>query len=229
MAAKIEFTATAPNGETFTRTSGTMPYTHVLMTGGSEGDGWGPYSWHKSYAAAEKARSGKTGAYFATKGYRSEIVEAVPTAVRGKAVVGEFTAENGWAEDAINALIEAKNAPKADELPIEIEAEAPGVDPVETEAQAPAPVEELMTVDAAVDAEIARRAEAAEEIEAAEPVVKKASAPSPLKLKQQLGDQIHYVVRKMISDGELVVPEGMTQDAAMADIERWLSYISHTR
>ncbi|AYB70639.1 hypothetical protein SEA_SERENDIPITOUS_98 [Mycobacterium phage Serendipitous] len=229
MAAKIEFTAIAPNGESFTRTSGTMPYTHVLMTGSAEGEGWGPYSWHKSHAAAEKARSGKTGAYFATKGYRSEVVEAVPTAVKGKATVGEFAAENGWAEDAINALIEAKSAKSQAALPIEVEPEAPVADPVETEAVAPAPVEELMTVDAAVDAEITRREEADAEIEAVEPVVKKASAPSPLKLKQQLGDQIHYVVRKMISDGELVIPEGMEQDAAMADVERWLSYISHTR
>jgi hypothetical protein len=113
MPATVTFTATAPNGATFTRTSGTMAYTHVLMTGNQDGTSWGPYSWHKSAAAAEKARSGKVGAYFVEQGYQSDVVPAVPTSVQGVVSVGDFAAADGWQEEAINALIEAKNAPKA--------------------------------------------------------------------------------------------------------------------
>ncbi|AGU92009.1 hypothetical protein ADAWI_98 [Mycobacterium phage Adawi] len=111
--ATVTFTATAPNGDTFTRTTGSMAYTHVLMTGNEDGTSWGPYSWHKSAAAAAKAGSGKTGAYFAEHGYRAEVVPAVPTSVQGVVEVGDFSADDGWQEEAINALIEAKNAPKA--------------------------------------------------------------------------------------------------------------------
>ncbi|ACF05097.1 hypothetical protein Nigel_95 [Mycobacterium phage Nigel] len=111
--ATITFTATAPNGTTFTRTTGSMAYTHVLMTGNEDGTNWGPYSWHKSAAAAAKAGSGKVGAYFAEQGYQATVVPAVPTSVQGVVSVGDFAAADGWQEEAINALIEAKNAPKA--------------------------------------------------------------------------------------------------------------------
>ena len=105
--ATVTFTATAANGKTFTRTSGTMPYTHVLMVNDSA------YSWHKTPAAAEKARSGKVGAHFAEKGWASDVVPAVPTSVQGVVAVGDFPADQGWQQEAIDALIEAKNAPKA--------------------------------------------------------------------------------------------------------------------
>ena len=113
--ATVTFTATAPNGQAFTRTTGSMAYTHVLMTANVDGTSWSPYSWHKSAAAAEKARSGKVGAYFAEKGWESNVVPTVPTSVQGVASVGDFPADKGWQEEAINALIEAKNAPKTKE------------------------------------------------------------------------------------------------------------------
>ncbi|APQ42353.1 hypothetical protein PBI_RICH_95 [Mycobacterium phage Rich] len=217
MAAKIEFTAQIPGTEDapVTRTSGTMPYVATV-------DG---VTWHKSFASAYKAAQGRQFGPGAT------VYPVLPTAIKGK--LGDWTPEiDGWGEipaSAFTELVAAKNASKTVALPIEIAAETPGADPVETEAEAPAPVEELMTVDAAVDAEIARRAEAAEEIEAAEPVVAKASAPSPLKLKQLLGDQIHKVILEAWADGSITAPEGMSTADAQDNLDRWLSYISHTR
>ncbi|ABD58216.1 hypothetical protein PBI_COOPER_99 [Mycobacterium phage Cooper] len=130
MAATVTFTATAANGETYTRTSGTMPYTHVLMVNNSA------YSWHKSPAAAEKARSGKVGAHFAEQGWESDVVPAVPTSVQGVVALGDFPADQGWQQEAIDALIEAKNAPKASKAKATKHVVKPNVTVYETAADA---------------------------------------------------------------------------------------------
>lgn len=100
----ITYTATSPTGEAFVRSSGTMYYTHALMVGETR-DNMGVLSWHKSAAAAHKAAD--TG--FASRAYAWRlVVEAVPTAVNGKAEVGDYASHDNAA--AIDALIEAKNA-----------------------------------------------------------------------------------------------------------------------
>lgn len=83
--ATITYTATSPTGELLTynapgkdhdgqyitRTSGTMAYTHAVVT--STLDGY--YSWHKSEAAAHKSARNWTG---------SRVVPVVPTKLNGK-------------------------------------------------------------------------------------------------------------------------------------------------
>lgn len=110
--ATITYTATNPDGITQTRSSGTMAYTHAVSVMREDGKGWGIYSWHKSYSAAMKA----SNSGYAAKLYPSRrIVEAVPTAINGKAQVGDFAGHPSAA--AIDALIEAKAAGKGNQTP----------------------------------------------------------------------------------------------------------------
>ncbi|AGT14004.1 hypothetical protein PHELEMICH_90 [Mycobacterium phage Phelemich] len=177
MAAKIEFTA-VHEGHTYTRTSGTMPY--VAITVGSQ------VQWHKTMASAAKASTSREQTY--STGVPATIVPVKPTAIKGK--LGEWMPDiDGWGEipaSAFAELVAAKNKGKvtaskhvannvtvyetADAALDAIEAEfAADLQPeaVITMADGEVTAEEiepepLMTVDAAVDAEIARRAEAAE-------------------------------------------------------------------
>lgn len=111
--ATITYTATNPDGITQTRSSGTMAYTHAVSVMREDGKGWGLFSWHKSYAAAVKAANGG----YAAKLYSSRrVVEAIPTAINGKATV---EGRDAWAADTANpnsaaivALYDAKLAGK---------------------------------------------------------------------------------------------------------------------
>lgn len=99
----ITFTATAPNGAEFTRTSGTMPYVAVLVVS-RDGSDWGDYSWHKTAEAAHKAAA--TG-YAAKAGYpHRRVVPAVPTSVQGKVHAGQF---DDWPQGCAE-LVDAKLA-----------------------------------------------------------------------------------------------------------------------
>lgn len=84
----ITYTATSKTGETMTRTSGTMFYTHANMDRGT---------WHCSAAAAYKAASTGT----------SHVVEAVPTKINGPVKAGDYA--NHPSIGAIADLIAAKN------------------------------------------------------------------------------------------------------------------------
>jgi|SRR5690349_2097389 len=206
MAAKIEFTATAPNGETFTRTSGTMPYTHVLMVAGKGESDFGPWSWHKSAAAAFKAS--QEG--YHQDNHRTKVVPAVPTAVKGKAEVGDFPADKGWQAEAIDALIIAKGAPKAKvEQPELVEA-------TEVEAEE-SPVDEPVVTQP--EAEV--QAEAVEAGEAT-PIAPAKPKGGKVAQRQALGALVHQAVQAIL-DGEL--PEGMTADDAALQLDTWLRYI----
>lgn len=106
--ATFTFTATAPNGSEATRTTGSMPYVAVLMTADPGKDNWGPYSWHKTQAAAVKASQSS-----AHQGRQTEVVPAVPTSVQGKITVAEVA--DGWGDipaDVLVALVEATAAGK---------------------------------------------------------------------------------------------------------------------
>ncbi|AKF14360.1 hypothetical protein SEA_VINCENZO_98 [Mycobacterium phage Vincenzo] len=237
--ASITFTATAPNGQTFTRTSPTMPYTHVLMTSGSDGETWGPYSWHKSPQAAEKARSGKVGEYFAREGYESTVVEAVPTAVKGTAHVGDFPADKGWPEAAIDALILAKGAKPAKAAPVTEElapAIAKGLDfltepapkksrksvvgsapregNVPTEAERTAAIEREL---AAIDAAQAAKADAQAQ--------RMNAKGRPATHRQLLGESVHALIYAALDSGKLELPVGMDEATGRETIRRWLQYV----
>lgn len=101
----ITFTATAPNGETFTRTSGTMPYTSVLMVADPGTENWAPYSWHRSEAAAHKAANGT----YVTR-YQRRVVPAVPTSVQGKVTAGQFADWPAGCEDLVTAKLSGRIA-----------------------------------------------------------------------------------------------------------------------
>lgn len=94
MSATITFTATL-NGETFERTSGTMPY--VAVSVGSQ------VQWHKSFAAAHKAAVSRTQTY--STGVPAEVIPALPTKINGK--LGDWTPEvDGWGDIPASAFTE---------------------------------------------------------------------------------------------------------------------------
>lgn len=211
--ASITFTATAPNGEQFTRTSPSMPYVSVLMVADLDADNWGPYSWHKTDVAAREA--GNSG-YHQGK-HRTQVVPAVPTAVKGKAEVGDF--ENfGPHGEAIDALIEAKKAPKARKVaaPVEVEAEAPAeveVDEAELVAESVGTIANgEVTVEEIAPAKPAKKA----------PKAKKVAVPTERTLKQALGKA---VVEAAMAAALANVPEGMTEVEAKEIVTKWMSYI----
>jgi hypothetical protein len=197
MTAKITYTAIAPNGEQFTRTTATMPYTHVLLVAGKGESNFGPWSWHKSAAAAfEASRDG-----YHLENHEVKVVPAVPTAVKGKAEVGDFSAEHGWQEDAINALIEAKGSKKAMAEPVVAEQIAepvtePVTEPVAPEAAAPAK---------------------------GEPVA--SSGPMTRDQKQALGTLVHRFARLALDE----LPAGVDPAEAASVIDKWLSYIPQVK
>ena len=91
--ARITYTATDErNGETYTRTTDTMAYSHAAIGGG--------VTFHTSLTLARKAASPR-GAI---------VAPAIPTAISGRASLGEFIGHPH--ADAIDALIAAKNAPR---------------------------------------------------------------------------------------------------------------------
>ncbi len=114
--ATITFTATH-EGETYTRTSGTMPY--VAITVGSQ------VQWHKSFAAAHKAAVSRTQTYYTNR--PAAVVPCAPTAINGK--LGDWTPEvDGWGDipaSAFAELVAAKNAPKAISAEAPVTTEAP--------------------------------------------------------------------------------------------------------
>ncbi|QPX62209.1 hypothetical protein PBI_INDLOVU_95 [Mycobacterium phage Indlovu] len=214
MAAKIEFTATAPSGETFTRTSGTMPYTHVLLVAGKGESDFGPWSWHKSAAAAFKASQES----YHQDNHRTKVVPAVPTAVKGKAEVGDFPAEKGWQEEAINALIEAKGAKskKADAM---TELPELGYEVVQPE--------DVVVDETPVDEPVVEQPEAEVQAEAIEngeatPIAPAKPKGGKVAQRQALGALVHQAVQSIL-DGEL--PEGMTAEDAALQLDTWLRYI----
>lgn len=91
--ATITFTATH-EGETFTRTSGTMPY--VAITVGSQ------VQWHKSFAAAHKAAVSRTQTW--KTGKPAAVVPAYPTAINGKVNAEDFA--EGWGDIPASAFTE---------------------------------------------------------------------------------------------------------------------------
>ncbi|AXH47460.1 hypothetical protein SEA_WALELIANO_96 [Mycobacterium phage Waleliano] len=227
MAATVTFTATAANGKTFTRTSPTMPYTHVLMVNNSA------YSWHKSAAAAEKARSGKVGAHFAEKGWESDVVPAVPTSVQGVANIGDFPADKGWQEEAINALIEAKNAPKAKAPKKASKGKAIKSNVTVYESATDALADILPEVPADPELEDALADLDTTEVEpeadaTLEQVTAEVEATAPAKRvskKQALGDQIVALVNAAMADGTITLPEGLDAAEANEAVGKWLQHV----
>lgn len=93
--ATITFTATHPTtGETVTRSTGSMDYTHVVF-----GDST---TWHTSEINAHKAASSRQHTW--SSGRTGRVVEAVPTKVNGKVKEGDF---HNWSA-ATRALVAAK-------------------------------------------------------------------------------------------------------------------------
>lgn len=225
MAAKIEYTATAPNGESFTRTSGTMAYVAVLMVADADPgtDNWGPYSWHKTYEAANAAGN---ATYHQGK-HRTVVVDAIPTAVKGKAVVGDFASHPR--ASVIDTLIEAKAGKKADVAEIEVEAPEVVADEFSTEVDLGlgemtdderAEVEALVVPEPVAEdvTEVAEKPAKAPKAKAA----KKPAVPTERTLKQQLGAA---VVEAAMAAALANVPEGMTADEATEIVTKWMSYI----
>lgn len=73
MSANITYVAIAHDGTVHTRSSKTMPYTHAIIVR-SDGTS-GPYSWHKSYAAAVKATGTVDKRLAGRPGARCYVVE----------------------------------------------------------------------------------------------------------------------------------------------------------
>ncbi|QBZ72613.1 hypothetical protein SEA_COFFEE_91 [Mycobacterium phage Coffee] len=115
MAAKFTFTVDLPNGETVTRTSGTMPYIAATIIVQADGEAF-VHTWHKSSLAAEaNARTGYGAKRAQQLGGQAIVVPVRITAVAGK--LGDWHPEvDGWGEIAPEAFAEvvaAKAAPKA--------------------------------------------------------------------------------------------------------------------
>lgn len=156
--ATITFTATH-DGETFTRTSGTMPY--VAITVGSQ------VQWHKSFAAAHKAAVSRTQTW--KTGVPATVVPAFPTAINGKIDGSEFT--EGWGDipaSAFTELVEAKLGGKAEPVAEEAPAEEDAIQ-AEMDEQA------AKRAKAAADRRRQRAAKKAREAGAEQPV---AEAPA---------------------------------------------------
>ncbi|AUX82294.1 hypothetical protein SEA_ITSYBITSY1_89 [Mycobacterium phage ItsyBitsy1] len=114
MAAKFTFTVDLPNGETVTRTSGTMPYIAATIIVAADGEAF-VHTWHKSSLAAEaNARTGYGAKRAQQLGGQAIVVPVRITAVSGK--LGDWHPEvDGWGEIAPEAFAEvvaAKVAPK---------------------------------------------------------------------------------------------------------------------
>ncbi|QCG77155.1 hypothetical protein SEA_BANANAFISH_93 [Mycobacterium phage Bananafish] len=114
MAAKFTFTVDLPNGETETRTSGTMPYIAATIIVQADGEAF-VHTWHKSSLAAEaNARTGYGAKRAQQLGGQAIVVPVRITAVAGK--LGDWHPEvDGWGEIAPEAFAEvvaAKAAPK---------------------------------------------------------------------------------------------------------------------
>ncbi|KZS75907.1 hypothetical protein A4G26_22225 [Mycobacterium kansasii] len=107
MPARITYTATAPNGETFPRTSATMRYTHALLCADDGADNWGAWSWHKTGAAADKAANNGV--------VRNSQRKVVPVEVTK--VAGKIDPADTFALDAKARLDAAKAAPVAEAAP----------------------------------------------------------------------------------------------------------------
>jgi len=203
MSAKIEFTA-VHDGETFTRTTGTMPY--VAVTVGSQ------VQWHKSMEAAQQAAVSKTQTY--RTGVPATIVPARPTAIKGK--LGDWTPHiDGWGEipaEAFAELVAAKGSRKGQvALPIE----EPAEDPTQVEVEGPEGlvVESVGTI---TDGKVTFE-------EVAPAPAKPATKTSPTRsLKQQLG---RAVVDAAMASVEANLPEGMDLTEAYEIVTKWMSYI----
>lgn len=131
--ATITFTGTH-NGETFTRTSGTMPY--VAISVGSQ------VIWHKSFAAAHKAAVSRQQTW--STGKPAEVVPVIPTAINGKITAEDFA--EGWGDIPASAFTElvAAKLGTVEEAPAE-----------------EAPASEDDAIQAEMDAQAAKRAKAA--------------------------------------------------------------------
>ncbi|AYP70082.1 hypothetical protein I5G62_gp96 [Mycobacterium phage CRB2] len=144
--ATITFTA-IHDGETYTRTSGTMPY--VAITVGSQ------VQWHKSFAAAHKAAVSRTQTW--STGKPAEVIPAYPTAVNGKVTAEDVAeiAEHGWGDiekERLLAVYQAKlsGSPSQAALDARVEtAPVPSQDEIED------------TIQAEMDEQAAKRAKAA--------------------------------------------------------------------
>lgn len=163
--ASIDFAATH-NGETYTRSSGTMPYTHITV--GSQ------VIWHKSYAAAVKAASSRQQTWNTHR--NADIVPVIAEKFNGK-VSAEWaaTAETGWGEipaEVMANLLAAKAAPKVETVAVDKPAK-------ETPAQARARqraakklrdqrAAEEAVVQAEMDRQAELRAQAAKEVPVAD-------------------------------------------------------------
>jgi hypothetical protein len=152
--AKIAFAATLADGTVVTRTSGTMPY--VAITDGDT------LIWHQSLAAAHKAATSRQQTW--KSGVPAKVIPVTMTAIIGK--MNNWAPEvNGWGEipaEAFTELVAAKRAPVVDadaEVARKAKAAADrrrqrAAKKAREEATEVAP---LVSVEAAVDAEIERR------------------------------------------------------------------------
>ena len=185
--AKIEFTAVTPEGETVTRTTGTMPY--VAYAGGT---------WHKTFASAHKAA---TDRYHAPG---TKVVPVLPTAIIGK--LGDWTPEvDGWGDipaSAFTELVANKRAGRKGQAALDKRVESAPV-PSQADIEATLQAETVGTiangvhtsevietgevtvteVDPALEAAVAEVVEAIEEVAVA--VDKKATASTPVKVSAE--------------------------------------------
>lgn len=247
---KITYTATAPNGEQFSRTSGTMSYTTVLMVADKGGDNWGPWSWHTSPANALKAANSQHLRETANiKLIETEItnvtgkadarwIEANPEeyarlsslkerfAAERKAAKADAKAAKAEAEAGIEAAIGEWVAEPTVEAVAEV-SKAVEVAEVEAEVVEDYQAEHPAEVEAAVEAMKALsgviKAEAEKKAPKKAKAAKKAPAvPTDRALKQQLGSA---VVAAMTAAVEENLPEGMDLTDAYAIVTKWASYI----
>lgn len=205
----ITFTATAPNGATFTRKSGTMGYTNVVMVADRGEDNWGPLSWHLTASAAfDTAKSSRCA------DLNVKVVDAVPTDVSGKVAPG--TMFNGVDLFELKAAAAAaRKAAKADAKAAEAEAEA-GIEAAIGEWVAEPTVEAVAEVSKAIEAAEVAPVKAA----------KKAPATKAATPKQVLGQA---VVDAAMAAVEANLPEGMDLTEAYEVVTKWMSYIPQVK
>ena len=162
MSATVTFIA-EHDGQTYTRTSGTMPY--VAITVGSQ------VQWHKSFAAAHKAATSRTQTY--ATGVPAEVVPVAVSSIQGK--LGDWHPEvDGWGDipaAAFAALVAAKAAPapaakavkvnSRGETPAQARARQRAAKKAREAGEQPAPAAEDAAIQAEMDAQAAKRAKAA--------------------------------------------------------------------
>jgi hypothetical protein len=201
--ATVTFTATAPNGVEFTRTSPTMPYVAVLMVADKGSDNWGAWSWHKTDDAAFKASQSN----YHQGHHQTKVVQAIPTAINGKVKPGDFA---DWPV-GVPELVAAKLAKGGNAAP---------ASPFTGEAILAAATE-AAKADAEEEAKVAAKAEEAYQATNGAPVkaAKKASK------KQLLGYEVHQIVLAALQDGGLTIPEGMDAAEAETVVANWLRWI----